>query len=252
MMRIVGTGTKSVFLPPTDQPVWQCTESPVIDVQAADQIVTVGANVSVAELQSELDRHGLCLPLPDPREFGVLLGGIPGTVGGLLAANLPHGLSAQCGGSRQWVLQLEVLFRGERAKSGAKVVKSVAGYDVHKAYVGSWGSLGPILAATLRVRSRASLPIVESCVHQSWNSGDVWIGRTLPSHFEAWRERAQSVLAEDVRSCTLWAGSKLEPPPEGWLLGPAGFRWTSQDQGELSGRMKTVFDPQDEWYAPSA
>lgn len=252
MKNIVGAGTKSHFLPMTGLPVWESFAAKVIDVQAPDQIVTVSANVSVAELQSALAHHGLCLPLPDPQEYGLLLSGIPGTVGGLIAANLPHGLSAQCGGPRQWVLQLEVLFKGEPAQSGAKVVKSVAGYDVHKAYVGSWGGLGPILSATLRARSQGSLPTVQSRAHGTWDGQDVWIGRTLPSYFDDWRERAQNVLAEDRPSCTLWAGSELEPPTEGWLMGPRGFRWSSHDSGDLPRRMKSVFDPQDDWYAPFA
>lgn len=252
MNLVVGSQTKLGFLKPTALEPWSVPSTCFIDVKSADQIVTVSADVAVSDLQNELKKHGMTLPIPDPSIYGPLIAGLPGTIGGLLAANLPHGLSAQCGGPRHWVLQVEVEFQGERAKSGAKVVKSVAGYDVHKAYVGTWGSLGPILAATLRVRPLTSLPRVEATEVRKWSGQDVWIGRTLPDLFHRWLEQAQALFAYDEPSCTLWAESRPKTPGEGWLIGPSGERWSSSFDAELSRRLKSVFDPEDRWYAPSA
>ena len=41
---------------------------------------------------------------------------------------------------------------GEIIHSGGKVVKNVAGYDLHRLYIGSFGTLGPIATITFKLR----------------------------------------------------------------------------------------------------
>jgi glycolate oxidase FAD binding subunit len=126
---IVGAGSKrSLCLPlgPKPQLLDMTGISGIVEWTPADQVAVVRAGTPVAELQAELERHGQCLPLPDPGVLGAHLAGFPGTVGGLVSMNLPHGLFGQCGGPRDWVLGMTIVRPdGSVAKCGSKAVKNV-------------------------------------------------------------------------------------------------------------------------------
>lgn len=111
-------------------------------LDAPDQTCTVGAGVRREALDEALRPHQLELPC---------LGG--GTLGGLFAAD-PIG-PATVGGQAPRTLLLgcdAMLADGTAFKSGARVVKSVAGFDVHKLLVGSQGRLFAALRLHLRLK----------------------------------------------------------------------------------------------------
>lgn len=129
--------------------------SGVLEHEAADLTVTVGAGTTLADLQQHLARSGQFLPLDvrNPEQA---------TIGGLLAANTPSGWAAAYGSARDWVIGMRVATAGGLiTKAGGKVVKNVAGYDLCKLYVGSLGTLGVIVEATFKVaplpQTRATL-----------------------------------------------------------------------------------------------
>ena len=247
--RIVGNRTKRVFDRPRPEGAkdYVVTDSVGIEVFPADQTVTVGCGVTMTELQRRLAEHNQTLPLPDPQRHGTLVAGVPGTVGGFVAANLPHGLSASYGGPRQWLLHAEVEFLGQRAVSGAKVVKSVAGYDVHKVFVGSRGLLGPISKVTFRTWPVAAVRETTAVTLDEWDGGDVWILRTVRSEYRQCVDRALRLFAMDEESCTLWLGSRPEAPLEGWIIGPGGEMWQDVSNKALQDRLKQVFDSEGKW-----
>jgi hypothetical protein len=232
---------------PTGVQAWSLLQAKTLSVSAADQTVTVDAGFTVAELQVALSKEHQCLPLAAVETFGRLLAGVPGSVGGLLAMNLPHGLTSQHGGPREWLLQAEVEFHGEPAKAGAKVVKSVAGYDVHKVFVGSRGLLGPITRVTLRTCPTRAVLSPSATPVRDWNGEDVWILRTLPTEFDLAVEQSQGLFALDRPSCTIWAGVRPEPPLESWMIGPRGEEWRDNVNPDLENRLKDVFDPEGVW-----
>lgn len=83
-----------------------------------------------------------------------------GSVGGMLALDLVGPLTAGGPSPRTHLLGMEaVLADGTLFKSGARVVKSVAGFDVHKLLLGSRGRLfaATLLHLKLRPRPRARL-----------------------------------------------------------------------------------------------
>ena len=109
-------------------------------LDAGDQTCSVQCGLARARLDEALAEHRLELPC---------LGG--GTIGGLFASD-DFG-PAMAGGQspRSLLLGLEALLAdGTPFKSGARVVKSVAGFDVHKAFVGSEGRL--FVATELHLR----------------------------------------------------------------------------------------------------
>lgn len=120
--------------------------SRVVEHTAADMTVTVEPGATIAELNATLAGSGQWLPVDPPLPAAT-------TVGGLIAGNLNGLLRAAHGGVRDMLIGLRVLRSdGVAIKSGGRVVKNVAGYDLHKAFVGSLGTLGMVVEATFRVR----------------------------------------------------------------------------------------------------
>ncbi|HEX5435296.1 MAG TPA: FAD-binding oxidoreductase [Candidatus Angelobacter sp.] len=110
-----------------------------------DMTCTVEAGCAWAEMQRVLAGHGQMVAL-DP------LWPERATVGGILATNDSGALRIRFGGLRDLVIGLTfVLADGTIAKSGGKVVKNVAGYDLHKLLTGSFGTLGVIAEVNFRL-----------------------------------------------------------------------------------------------------
>jgi glycolate oxidase FAD binding subunit len=117
----------------------------VLEHAWADLTVTVEAGCAVADLQKTLATHGQRLAadpwLPEKA-----------TVGGILSANDTGALRYRYGGLRDLIIGATlVLADGTIAKSGGKVVKNVAGYDLPKLVTGAMGTLGVIASATFRL-----------------------------------------------------------------------------------------------------
>jgi glycolate oxidase FAD binding subunit len=117
----------------------------MLDYVAEDMVASVGAGMCLAALAGRLESHRQRLPL-DP------WGGESRTVGGVLATGATGPLRFRYGGPRDLLLGVRfVQADGTITWGGARVVKSVSGYDVPKLLVGSLGTLGVITEATLRL-----------------------------------------------------------------------------------------------------
>jgi len=118
----------------------------VLAHDAGDMTVAVEAGVTLDELAAVLRSAGQWLPLDPPRPEEV-------TAGGLLAADLNGGLRFSHGKARDYLIGARaVVGAGTLVRGGGSVVKNVAGYDLPKLLVGSFGSLGAIVEATFKVR----------------------------------------------------------------------------------------------------
>ena len=113
--------------------------------EPADMVASAEAGMTLASLQSTLARNGQFLPLEVPLPAVA-------TVGGALAANSSGPSRLAYGTARDWLIGIVVaLADGTVTKSGGRVVKNVTGYDLNKLYIGSLGTLGVILEATIKV-----------------------------------------------------------------------------------------------------
>lgn len=236
-LRIRGTGTKDAFWSgaPQDSPdlptLYMNCLTGIVEHWRSDHVVEVWAGTSVAELQRELRATGQALPLPDPMECGTLLAGVPGTVGGMVAMNLPHGLEAQYGGVRDWVLGASIVRAdGSVARSGSRVIKSVAGYDAHRLMVGARGWLGVLSTVVLRTYSLRAISPPGATFHAPWSGRPLWIQRVLPSDFgRAAAGLEGSLLAADPATATLWAAVEPDHQPQrfehDWALRSGAGRW---------------------------
>ncbi len=117
----------------------------VIEHPWQDLTATVQAGCTWATLQQTLAQHGQFVAL-DP------LWPERATVGGILATNDSGALRHKYGSLRDLVIGMTlVLADGTIARSGGKVVKNVAGYDLCKLLTGSHGTLAIITEATFRL-----------------------------------------------------------------------------------------------------
>ena len=151
----------------------------VTEHAAGDLTATVQAGCTIARLQEILARNGQRLAL-DPAwpEHA--------TIGGILATNDGGALRIAFGSLRDQVIGITVALAdaaattggadqsggpaapkpdGRLARSGGRVVKNVAGYDLPKLFVGSLGTLGVITEATFRLYPlpRATRTLLVQC-----------------------------------------------------------------------------------------
>ncbi|HUK52157.1 MAG TPA: FAD-binding oxidoreductase [Candidatus Binatia bacterium] len=111
----------------------------------SDMTVIVEAGVTIRQLQRALGEHGQRLAI-DP------LWPERATIGGILSTNDSGTLRLRFGALRDLIIGVTLaLPDGTLAKSGGKVVKNVAGYDLPKLATGALGTLGVITQAAFRL-----------------------------------------------------------------------------------------------------
>jgi len=146
-IEITGAGTKRSWGNPVAADLYLDTTrlTGVISHSWQDLTATVAAGTPWAAMQRVLAQHNQFVAL-DP------LWPEAATVGGIIATNDSGALRLKYGSLRDLILGMTiVLADGTIAKSGGKVVKNVAGYDLHKLMTGAFGTLGIITEVTFRL-----------------------------------------------------------------------------------------------------
>jgi glycolate dehydrogenase FAD-binding subunit len=166
----------------------------ITDYTPADYVVAVRAGTRFRDLQQALAANGQWLPLDPP-------GGADATIGGLVAANRNGPRRLLWGSLRDLVIGIRVaLPTGEVIKAGGKVVKNVAGYDLSKLFIGSFGSCGIITDLTFRIlplpgEGVTILITVPSAAAAHALTTAVMRSYLLPSALEAASPQALAMLA---------------------------------------------------------
>jgi glycolate oxidase FAD binding subunit len=115
---------------------------------AGDLTISAGAGATLAELEGVVAPHCQWLPLDVP-------GAQRATIGGVLATAAHGPLKHAYGGVREFCVGIRfVTGDGKLAKAGGRVVKNVAGYDLMKLLIGSYGTLGVIVGASFKLFPR--------------------------------------------------------------------------------------------------
>ncbi|MEV6674036.1 FAD-linked oxidase C-terminal domain-containing protein [Streptomyces sp. NPDC051162] len=118
----------------------------VLEVDTANRLVRCEPGVVTADLAAAVAGHGLCYP-PDPASWERC------TIGGNIATGAGGLCCVKYGVTADYVLGLTVVLAdGEVLRVGRRTVKGVAGYDLTRLFVGSEGTLGVIVEATLALR----------------------------------------------------------------------------------------------------
>ena len=117
-----------------------------IEHEPGDLTATVQAGMTLARFQSVLRERGQWLSLDPPDADRA-------TVGGVVAANASGPRRHLYGTARDQLIGVTIITAdGACVRGGGKVVKNVAGYDLPKLFVGSYGTLGIIVELTVRLR----------------------------------------------------------------------------------------------------
>ncbi|MEQ1738146.1 MAG: FAD-binding protein, partial [Rhodoglobus sp.] len=125
----------------------------VLEVSKDDELAVVEPGLINADLNAHLKPMGLWYA-PDPASRAI------STIGGNIATNAGGLLCVKYGVTREAVLGLKVVLADGRLLSlGHRTVKGVTGYDLTALMVGSEGTLGVIVEATLRLRQLPTGPV---------------------------------------------------------------------------------------------
>lgn len=110
---------------------------------------TALAGTRLKEINQMLSENEQFLPFDPP------LAAQGATLGGTVAANLSGCMRYHYGGVRDFILGVNFLdSRGQLVRTGGKVVKNAAGFDIPKLMVGSLGSLGTLVELSFKVFPR--------------------------------------------------------------------------------------------------
>jgi glycolate oxidase FAD binding subunit len=154
-----GSGTKLAWGAVTEPAATEISTArldAVLEHNAGDLTAVLQAGVPLARAQARFATAGQMLALDPPLGEG-MAGASPAgaTVGGVLATADSGPLRHRYGAARDLVIGMTVaLSDGTLSRSGGKVIKNVAGYDLGKLFAGSFGTLGLILSVAVRLHPR--------------------------------------------------------------------------------------------------
>ena len=140
-----------------DAELWTTQLDRLVAYEPAEMIAVVEAGMRVGELARILREGHQEWPVDAPPDA---------TVGGVIAAGASSTRRLRVGAVRDTVIEAEVVTGDGRAvRSGARTVKNVTGFDLHKLIIGSLGTLAVIVQVALKLR-----PLPESTVTASFSS----------------------------------------------------------------------------------
>lgn len=120
----------------------------IVQYEPRDLTVSVEAGMSFAELNRELARNGQTIPLEGAYSD-------EGTVGGMVAANISGARRRLYGTARDLVIGMKfATLDGSLVQAGGMVVKNVAGLDMSKLLIGSFGTLAAIATVNFKLVPR--------------------------------------------------------------------------------------------------
>jgi glycolate oxidase FAD binding subunit len=201
-----------------DAELWTTQLDRLVAYEPAEMIAVVEAGMRVGELRRSLAEGGQEWPSDAPDEA---------TVGGVIVSGASSVRRLKVGALRDTVLEVEaVTGDGRLVRSGARTVKNVTGYDLHKAITGSLGTLAVVVQVALKVS-----PLPRVCRTLAFE-GDLALASILAStvpgtagvlarpntvelRLEGWPEEVdeQASIAERVaRSTAEGDGFPLERP----------------------------------------
>ena len=223
-----GTGTKLRWgNPPSRLDVVLDTTrlDTLVEHAAGDLILVTGAGRLLSTLQEDVAGSGQRLGIDPTRS---------GTIGGTVATGASGPMRLRHGAVRDLVIGMTLVRAdGVVAKSGGKVVKNVAGYDLAKLLTGSFGTLGVITEVAFRLhpvpRARlwvtvevdgpaAAQDAVQELVHSQqvpvavevdWTDGRGSVAALLEGHPDATRACAETVAGALAAGATT---SEQAPP----------------------------------------
>ncbi|NWG38575.1 MAG: glycolate oxidase subunit GlcE [Hydrogenophilaceae bacterium] len=179
----------------------------IVSYEPGELVLTAKCGTPLAEIEALLDRHGQMLGF-EPPHFGTA-----STLGGTLACGLSGPRRPHAGSARDFVLGMEILDgTGQHLKFGGQVIKNVAGYDASRLMVGSLGTLGVLVQASLKVLPKPQSELTlqfeldETTALKRMNE---WSGQPLPVSASLWQSGILSLRLSGASSAIMRAQAKL-------------------------------------------
>lgn len=123
----------------------------ILEINRDNMTAIVEPGVVLGDLQKEVEKFGLFYP-PDPSNLAV------STIGGSIAQSSGGAKSFKYGTTKDYIVDLKVVMaNGEILHTGANTIKNATGYNLGTLFVGSEGTLGIVVEATLKL-----IPMPES------------------------------------------------------------------------------------------
>jgi glycolate oxidase len=155
----------------------------IVEIDEQNLTITVQPGVRTADIHQAVEARGLFYP-PDPGSMVI------STIGGNIALNSGGLRGLKYGTTKDYVLGLEaVLPNGEVIRTGGKLMKDVAGYDLTKLLVGSEGTLAIITEAILKLipkpqTQRVMLAMYADMAQAARSVSDIIAHRIIPGTLE--------------------------------------------------------------------
>jgi glycolate oxidase FAD binding subunit len=151
---VCGNSTKDRMggpISPSDVTISTRALNQVLQYNPRDLTISVGAGISYCELSGLLAEHRQMIPLDPPFSEGA---GISerATIGGIVAANTCGPRRRLYGSARDMVIGMTfATLEGKLIRTGGMVVKNVAGLDMGKLMIGSFGTLAVMTSLNFRL-----------------------------------------------------------------------------------------------------
>lgn len=176
----VGGRTKAGLIPAAGASYLEMNQyQGIVTYDPSEYLITAKAGTLIADLQLALARNGQYLPF-DPLwvERGA-------TLGGTIASGVSGPDRLLYGGVRDFVMEVAMLDGlGKIVRGGGKVVKNAAGFDSPKMMVGSYGRMGVLIEATLKIfpapQAYATMIIPHNSVTQAIRAMQRVLSKPLP------------------------------------------------------------------------
>lgn len=155
----------------------------ILEIDEQNLTITVQPGVRTVDIHQAVEARGLFYP-PDPGSMVI------STIGGNIALNSGGLRGLKYGTTKDYVLGLEaVLPNGEVIRTGGKLMKDVAGYDLTKLLVGSEGTLAIITQAILKLipkpsTQRVMLAMYADMEQAARSVSDIIANRIIPGTLE--------------------------------------------------------------------
>ena len=117
----------------------------IIEINPENMTAKVQPGVIVGDLQREVENIGLFYP-PDPSNLKV------STIGGSIAQNSAGARCFKYGSTKDYIIDmLVVTANGELIRTGSNTIKNATGYNLGSLFIGSEGTLGIVVEATIKL-----------------------------------------------------------------------------------------------------
>lgn len=173
----------------------------IIEIDEQNLTITVQPGVKTKAIHDAVEAIGLFYP-PDPSSMVV------STIGGNIALGSGGLRGLKYGTTKDYVIGLEaVLPNGEIIRTGGKLMKDVAGYDITKLLVGSEGTLAIITEAILKLipkpaTSRVMLAMFDELTWSAKTVSDIIEAKIIPATLE-FMDRGTIRVVEDFKKIGL-------------------------------------------------